>query len=424
MRYNTQKKFVNHLFFLLLMAAALNCSSSRQQKEYSDYELPSISHPSFYRTISGLTGMPLLEGNKVTILNTSESTFSSLHQLLEGAKKSINMEIYIFDSDETALKTSEILIRKAKEGVKIKMLVDFIGGRFLKKSLIRRFKKAGIEFYFYEPFDLLNLRKVNERTHRKLVIVDGIRGITGGFGISDFWTKGERGKKVRDLQVLVEGPVVVQMQSIFMRNWYKTTHQIFVGESYFPEIKNANGLKARMVTSKPRNGSSAIKHAYLLSINSSRKYFWMEHSYFVPDRILVDSLKKAAGRGVDVRIILPSVSTTDSPPAVHAGRRHYDELLAAGIQICEYQEDILHAKFAVADDLWTTLGSANFDTRSFYLSSEANLEIYSEVFASRIKSLFLEDLKLCKNVSLDKLRKRGWTFRFREWFYGLWEKQL
>jgi cardiolipin synthase len=299
--------------------------------------------------------------------------------------------------------------------VKVNLLVDAIGGSEMSTEMIEQLEESGVYFCYYNPLDFFDFDKTNRRTHRKLIIVDGSIGMTGGFGFSEFWdTDGSEPDRAHDIQVLVEGPVVGQMQSIFFQNWLEVSGEMLSGDEYFPELPAKGNMKTRMIHSSPHKGSSSIQHVYLLTIYAARKYFWMENSYFVPDRLSQKALIDAARRGVDVQLILATPETSDVGATVHAGRNYYGKLLRAGVKICEYRKQKLHSKFAIVDDVWSTLGSANFDNRSFKLNLEANVNVYDRGFAQNLKNVFQTDLKDCTQLTLSAFESRSFWQKSKE----------
>ncbi len=384
-----------------------------------------IRSPAFLRTMSGISAMPILSGNRIREINTGHESFEFLYRLIENAKKSINIEIYIYNDDEVGRYITKLLTEKVSQGVSVNLLVDGMGGREMGDELVEILSESGVNIQFHNPIGFTELNSINQRTHRKLIIIDGVIGMTGGFGFSQSWdTMGDEKERFRDFQVVVEGPVVAQMQSIFLQNWLEKTGQLLIGDDYFPHLEQAGNTKSRMIHSSPYRGSSSVQHVYLFSLNSSRDYFWMENSYFIPDRISLKSLTDAAKRGVDVRLILASPETSDVEVTVHAGRNYYKKLLKAGVHICEYKKQILHSKFAVADDMWSTVGSTNFDNRSFKLNMEANLNVYDRSFALRLKNIFQSDLNDCNAINLESFEKRTIWEHFKEYISGHFESLM
>ncbi|MEW5693270.1 MAG: phospholipase D-like domain-containing protein [Candidatus Hydrogenedentota bacterium] len=412
----------NRLVFLLsVISLVVGCLYERIIVVPSEVNL---EDPAFYQTISGISRTAILEGNDAQIINSGKETYKLICSLLENAQYSINIESYIYHDDEIGRKIAEILCRKSKSGVKINLIIDSFGARHLGGEIPALLKKAGVRLYFYHPIELGRFIRYINRTHRKLIIVDGKIGISGGFGISSHWLSEDESKNWYDIQVVIKGPSVFQMQSIFMEHWLELTGEVLTGPEYFPTLQKQGDVSLRIVGSSPRNGSSAIQHIYLFALNSARKNFFMENAYFVPDDLSVKSFIEAAKRGVDVRIIVPGLSATDAKAPIYAGRTYYGELLKNGVKIYEYKKQKLHSKFATADGLWTTIGSTNFDNRSFKLNEELNVNIYDKNFAEKMGQIFEKDLKDCEALDAKKFRRRPLTAKLKEYLYKLFEEQF
>jgi cardiolipin synthase len=285
---------------------------------------------------------------------------------------------------------------------------------------------AGVKLRFYHPFRMARYTKYFRRTHRKMVIVDGMCGLMGGFNIGDEWA-GDNGTDPnywRDLQAYINGPAAGQLQSIFMEHWFEITGELLAGSDYFPEIRPAGNLSIRFIGSSPRSGSSQLQTIYLFALSSARKTFWMENAYFVPDKNSIRAFCDAARRGVDVRLILPAIESTDIKAPIFAAKNYYRKLLESGVKIYEYSSRKLHAKFAVADGLWTTIGTTNFDNRSFRYHEEINLNVYDSRFANTVSDIFLNDQKSSRQVDILNFKRRSVSSRIKEMFYKLFEEQL
>lgn len=381
-----------------------------------------ISDAAFRRSVSGIGNRELLRGNKIELLEQSDETFNKMFRLLRGARRTINIEMYLLEDDAVGKKLVDILGARVKDGVRVNVLIDYIGGRYAG-SLPDRMQELGIDFRFFRA--PMSDGSINERTHRKLVIVDGRYGMTGGFGISEYWLNQEDPESsARDLQAFLRGPIVFQMQSVFLENWQETTGELLTGDEYFPELNPEGNVTARFIGSKPHRGSSAARKIYLYAIHSARKYIWMEQSYFLPDRAARRALIDAVKRGVDVRILVPALHTTDIPMVSLASHSYYKQLLKGGVRLYAYQKKHLHSKFAVADDIWSAVGSTNFDNRSFKLSREAGLDIYDRRIARRLKNIVLEDLKDSIEITLEDHQARPWSQKIKERFYRMFESQL
>jgi cardiolipin synthase len=304
------------------------------------------------------------------------------------------------------------------------VLVDWFGSWKIDKALLREMREAGAQVVLYNPLRWNTLTQMNNRTHRKLLVVDGKIGFTGGVGIADEWTGNAQDEKHwRDTHFRLEGPAVAQMQSAFMENWIEATGAVLHGEKYFPQLERRGSAEAQVFVSSPGGGGESAQFLYLLSIVSAAKSIRMSASYFVPDNVEVEAFTAALKRGVKVQIILPG-PLTDSETARRASRADWGPLLRAGAEIYEYQPTMFHAKVLVVDGLWTTVGSTNFDSRSFSVNDEANLNVYDRDFAAVQERIFEEDLKRARRVTLEEWQNRPWLSRLWERATALLSAQL
>lgn len=384
----------------------------------------SVGDHRFVSTISGISGETLSDGNRVTLLKDAKETFDALIEMLHSAKKTINIEIYIFEEGEIGRIIGDLLIQKAAEGVRINLLVDSIGSwGFLNSRIGNRMEKAGIRTHYYNRFFSTSLFSYNRRTHKKLVIVDGRRGMLGGFGISDKWYSDPH--PLKDLQVDVEGPVVLQMQRSFQKNWKEITGETFSDADYFPQPKTVGAVKARLINSSPYRGKGTLHQMFQFVLKSAKRYVWIETAYFIPDPFLRNGLKEAARRGVDVRLLVPALDSTDVKMTVFSSRNYYEELLEAGVKLYEYDGPMrLHSKWIIMDDAWATIGSANFDNRSLKITDEANLNLYDPTTVTELKRLFLDDQRDSKRLTLAKFNGRSLWNWFPEKFFYLFDSQF
>ncbi len=382
----------------------------------------------FISTITDVSGRDVTSGNSITILNTGKETFETLLKALSEAQRSINIEMYIFEDESTGQRVAQVLMERASAGVSVNLLVDSLGSMGLAGSEIeRRMVEAGVNLRYYNEFQFPFLLRYNQRSHKKIIVVDEEIGLTGGFGFSDAWDDTEDSSdKMRDVQLYVEGPIARQMLEDFHSNWGESPEpDAKKDRSFYQKVKRKiKGLRARFIGSSPYRGRDTVYQLLLFAIQSSRNYFWMETAYFVPDRPLVDALKEASRRGVDVRLVLATSDRTDVAATVYAGRNYYEELLESGVQIYEYHKKRLHSKFALMDDGWCTLGSANFDNRSMQLDDEGNLSIYEKQFVIKMKEIFLADLNDTKPVRIEEFQDRGISEKLKESLFGLIESQL
>jgi len=378
----------------------------------------------FLQTMHALTGSPMSEGNLVIILKNGIEIFPAMLTAIRDAQKTINLEFYIYWDGEIGRKFAEALAEKARAGVAVKVVLDAVGSAQMSKSLVNFMARNGIDLEWYHPLRWYTLSTVNHRTHRKLLIVDGRIGFSGGVGIADDWLGDADAKNHwRDTVARVEGPVVTQMQSAFMDNWVKSRGELLTGLDYFPALAPTGPHLTQVLKSSPSEGSSTVKLLYIISIVSAVKSIYIANAYFVPDADTIRALEGAVRRGVDVRVIVPG-EFTDVPIVRQASRWHYELLLRRGIRIFEFQPTMMHAKTMVVDGAWTTIGSSNFDDRSFRLNDEVNINVYNDDVAAQMETMFHADLARCEEVTLRKWFRRGWLDRAKENVAGFFRPQL
>lgn len=384
-----------------------------------------IEDPQFARTMGSLLGRSLTPGNKVLPLINGEQIFPAMLNAIAGAKRSINFETYIYWSGDIGKRFSDALGERARAGVKTSVLVDWVGAAKMDRSLIESMRSSGVSVSYYRPLRWYTLVRMNNRTHRKLLIIDGRVGFTGGVGIADLWDgHAQDPQHWRDTHFQIEGPVVAQLQAAFMDNWIRTRGHVLHGDDYFPslEVQPANQF-AQVFRSSAREGSDSMRLMYLLAIAAARKSIHMENAYFVPDDLSVRMLVAARKRGVDVQIIVPG-DHTDQTVVSHASRAHWGPLLAAGVKIFRYRPTMLHCKIFIVDHAWTSVGSTNFDNRSFRLNDEANLNVFDAGFAAENEAQFERDKANADDYSLADWRQRGTGEKISEWLANWFRPQL
>ena len=378
----------------------------------------------FIQTMHALSGMPLLEGNSIQVLRNGVQFFPSMLAAIHNARKTINAEFYIYWDGEIARKFAEELAERARAGVKVNVILDAVGSASTSRELVLFLERNGVVVEWYHPLRWYTLSRVNHRTHRKLLIVDGEIGFSGGMGIADVWLgDADSRDHWRETVVRVEGPAVTQMQSAFMDNWVKSRGELLTGLDYFPQTGRRGDCLAHVVKSSPSEGSSAAKLLYIVSIVAAKRSIYICSAYFVPDRDTIRAMEGAVRRGVDVRVIVPG-ELTDVPIVRHAGRFFYHQLLKRGIRIFEYQPTMMHAKSMVVDGIWTTIGSSNFDDRSFRLNDEANVNIYDESIAVRMEQMFFEDLARSEEITRRRWVQRPRMDKIKERVAGWFKPQL
>ena len=400
------------LYTLILAVLILIIWSTRRERE-SHVEVPRID--SFEETlpsIAGLTGSPIQAGNRVEILQDGDGFFPPLLKDIAAARESIHLETYVWWKGEICAQVADALAEKAREGVEVRLTLDAVGSNKGDKELFERMEKAGVRIAFFHPFLLQDLGLFNNRTHRKIAIFDGRIGYVFGHGFAEEWTgRGQDEKHWRDTGVRIEGPVVNSIQETFAENWVEQTAEALVGEKYFPRLPSAGGVRAHMTASSPQGGVSRLELLFKLAIGAAEKEILIQNPYFIPDGEMVGLLEKAAERGVEIRIMLPG-AVTDSSVVRHAGHRRYEELLASGIEIWEFQPSLNHQKVMIVDGLWSHVGSTNLDDRSLDINDEASVGLIDTGVAGELKEAFERDLKVSSQVTLEEWRKRSAWHRF------------
>ncbi len=378
----------------------------------------------FVQTMHALTGAPLSPDNRVDILRNGVQIFPAMLAAIRVARKTINLEFYIYWDGQVGRQFAEALAERARAGVAVKVILDAIGSGGMSQSLIDFMHGNGVDLEWYHPVRWYTLSRLNHRTHRKLLVVDGEVGFSGGVGIADEWLGDADSKDHwRETVARVEGPVVTQMQFAFMDNWVKSRGELLTGLDYFPAVGPRGHHLTQVIKSSPSEGSSTVKLLYIVSIVSATRSIYIANAYFVPDRDTIRALEGAVRRGVDVRVIVPG-EHVDVPIARQASRRQYDHLLRRGIRIFEYQPTMMHAKTMVVDGIWSTIGSSNFDDRSFRLNDEVNVNVYDDGIAAQMERMFFDDLSKSQEITLRQWFRRSWLDRVKERLAGRLRPQL
>ncbi|AMO23695.1 phospholipase D-like domain-containing protein [Ramlibacter solisilvae] len=402
----------------------LNLASGEKKIEQRLERLYATNDPQFRRAMGNLLGPPILEGNKTEVLVNGDMIFAAMLSAIKQARRTITFETYIYWSETIGREFADALIERARAGVKVHVLLDWVGSSRMDARYLEEMKAAGIEVERYHEPHWSNLQRMNNRTHRKVLVVDGVVGFTGGVGIADKWRGNAQDKEHwRDTHFRVEGPVVAQMQAVFMDNWIKATGRVMHGEDYFPALKVRGDEAAQMFSSSPTGGSESMHLMYLMAITAATRSIHLSNSYFVPDELVVKALAAAARRGVQVRVITPGPDI-DTDVVRRASRARWGELLEAGVVIAEYQPTMFHCKVLVIDGLMVSVGSTNFDNRSFRINDEANLNVVSEAFARRQIQIFDEDFRQSKPMTLQAWRGRPWQEKALERVASLFGNQL
>ena len=380
-------------------------------------ELPTldIKQPAFAATLGAYTGTTVVGGNRVEILLNGAEIFPAKLALIRGARRTINYAQYVFEDGQPAEDVAAALAERCRAGIKVNVLLDAVGTLAMPSALREEMSSAGCRVESYRPLSPFTIERVNYRNHRRILVVDGLVGVTGGSGTSGKWSgDGRQEGHWRDTDVLVEGPVIEQLQGAFAENWLEATGVAIGGPEYFPRRRlDSKGLvDAQVVRSSPAGGSTAMYTMFLLALASARHSIHITNPYFVPDEKMINTLLAAANRGVEVVLLIPGA--IDHNLVRQASRSEFGRLLENGVQIYEYRPALLHAKTMIVDGIWSTVGSTNLDYRSFSLNEELNVAIYDVGTARRLERIFADDLANSRRVMYKDWKNRGFASRFLE----------
>ena len=385
---------------------AVNLTTGEKQLDQQVPRLYASPDPQFKRAMGSLLGPGIVGGNRVQALINGEQIFPAMLQAIRNAEHSITFETYIYWSGDIGRAFATALADRAKAGVKVHVLLDWVGSGKIDDGFLLEMEKSGVEVRKFHKPAWYNLAKLNNRTHRKLLVVDGKTGFTGGVGIAPQWTGDARNPdEWRDSHYRIEGPAVAQMQAVFMDNWLKETGQVMHGEAYFPALSPVGKSDAQVFSSSPSGGSESMQLMYLLSITAAEKTIDLSSAYFVPDAMTTRALTAALQRGVRLRIFMPG-KIIDAETVRAASRGGWGPLLEAGAELYEYQPTMYHCKVMIIDQLLVSVGSTNFDNRSFRLNDEANLNVFDKAFAAAQTEMFEADLKRSRRVTLPEWESR------------------
>ena len=409
---------------LVAVLAVLNFAGGEKKIDQRIPRLYSSDDPQFSRTMGLLLGPAIVDGNRFEVLVNGDQIFPSMLSAIRSARRTITFETYIYWSGRIGQEFADALAERAQAGVKVHVLLDWVGSDKMNKAYLEEMERAGVEIRRYHKPQWYNLSKLNNRTHRKLLVVDGAIGFTGGVGIADEWTGSAQDENHwRDTHFKAEGPVVGQMQAVFMDNWMKATGAVLHGDAYFPPPTVVAHTRAQMFMSSPTSGAESMHLMYLLALTAAKRSIHLSMAYFVPDDLASETLIAALKRGVKVQIILPGPKG-DAAIVRRASRARWGELLKAGAEIYEDQPTMYHCKGLIVDGFLVSVGSTNFDNRSFSLNDEANLNIFDTDFAREQIDIFQTDLARSHRYTLDEWKDRPISERIWEHASSLLGTQL
>ena len=401
---------------LLVVVLAMNFARPEKKLERKIEHRYSVADPQFKREMGVLLGPAILPGNTVTDLENGDEIFPAMLQAIASARKTVTFETYIYWSGEMGRKFADALAERARAGVHVNVTIDWVGSISMDEALLEKMQDAGVHVQRYRPLHWYNLSRMNNRTHRKLLVIDGKVGFTGGVGIGDPWQgHAQDPDHWRDMHFRIEGPAVAQIQSAFNDNWIKTSGEVLNGVDYFPALAPAGSMDAHMFVSSPAGGSESMHLMYLMAIAAAEHSIDLAAAYFIPDELISKALVAARHRGVRIRVLMPG-KNTDSDAARVASKASWGPLLLAGVEMYEYEPTMFHNKMLIVDHEMVSVGSTNFDLRSFQLNDEASLNVYNHAFAERMTAVFEQDLQPTRRYTYEIWKKRPWKEKFTERF--------
>jgi cardiolipin synthase len=386
-------------------------------------DMPNIilGEPSFYPTLAAHTDASIIAGNRIELLFDGDQIFPAMLKAIRGARKSITYAQYLYEDGAIAHEIAEAFAERCRSGVQVKILLDSLGAGNIPQDIPDLWKQSGCQlewferikvFQFVTPWELLNY---NHRSHRRILVIDGRIGFTGGHGVSDAWTgDGRTTGHWRQTDVRVEGPIVQQLQAAFVESWRRTTGNVLGDDSYFPALALQGKVYAQIVKSSPLGSSFGTYLLFLLSITSAQKSIHIANPYFFPDSRIEEALINAVKRGVKVVVLTPEKG--DHATTSSASHNGFGAFLLGGVEIYEYHPALMHAKAMVVDGVWATVGSANLDYRSLAINEEINLVVYDTGFAGQLEKSFQEDLKYSKKLTYEAWKSRSLVEKILEWF--------
>ena len=412
------------LFFISIVLVFCLFFIRRKTLEYRLEHSFAISSPEFFGSALALSNPVPESGNKIELLNNGDECFPAMLAAIRSAKKTVNFAAYIVKSDTIGHQFRDAFCERARAGIEVRLLLDGVGsGWGLDNSDVRMMTDAGCKFSYYHPVRSWRMDRTNRRSHRRILVVDGKIGFTGGIAFSDRWGGHAQDENHwRDTHVRLEGPVVTQLQSAFQGHWVKTFNEALTGAGQFPPLSPAGDMKAQIVESHSFS-SAPIPLVQAVTFASAEKRIWITNPYCTPSDEQVDLLVKAVKRKVDVRFLLPGPHN-DQPMTESAGRTAYGHLLEGGVKIYEYQPTMIHSKTMVADGLFSMVGSSNLDPRSSEINEEIDLVVYDEKFAHEMEAAFEKDQQQSREYTLEDFKKRSWWERTTEWLMIPFRSQL
>jgi cardiolipin synthase len=375
-------------------------------------------------SLSGLTLGTAVAGNRVEV-HENGAFFDVLIARIRAARHSVHFETFLWQDGQLGRRVAAALIERARAGVQVRVLLDAQGSNKAGKDVVEQMRTAGCRVTFFHKRALRNIGVLNDRDHRKVVIIDGREAFAGGHCIVDDWLgNAEDGKHYADVSVHLHGPIVHSLQGAFSENWAGETGELFCGDGVFPELEPAGEVRIHAVFAKPENSAPTVKILHHTAICLAHKRIWIQNPYFIPEPDAIDAFGDAVKRGVDVRVLMPSTGGSDNPMVQHAGHRNFEKLLKCGVRLFEYPHTLLHQKIMTVDGVWSAIGSSNFDDRSFEINDEISLSIADPALAERLDGIFEKYVQRAREVKLENWRRRGVLHRVTDHAFYLLNELL
>ena len=369
-------------------------------------------------SLAGLALGTAVAGNCVEVLENG-AFFDVLLERIRAAEKSVHFETFLWKEGVLGQRMADALSERARAGLQVRVLLDAVGSKDAGDTTRRQMQDAGCRVVFFHKRSIYNIGVMNDRDHRKLVVIDGREAFVGGHCIVDTWLGNAEDKShYADLSVRLHGPIVHSVQAAFSENWGGQTGELFMGDAVFPALEPAGDVMIHAAYAKPEGSAPAVKILHHTVICLARKRLWIQNPYFIPKPEAIDAMGAAVKRGVDVRVLMPATSGSDNPMVQHAGHRNFEKLLRCGVRLFEYPHTLLHQKVMTVDGVWSAIGSSNFDDRSFDTNDEITLGILDATVAERLDAVFEKYAPHCKEIELQAWNKRGLWHKLKDnWFY-------
>lgn len=365
-------------------------------------------------SLAGLTLGTAVGGNHVQVLENG-AFFDVLLARIGAARQSVHFETFLWKDGQLGRRLADALSERARAGVQVRVMLDAQGAKGVGEAVTRQMRDAGCSVRFFHQRSLRNIGVLNDRDHRKIVVLDGREAFVGGHCIVDDWLgDAEDHRHVADVSVHLHGPIVHSVQGAFSENWAGETGELFLGDDVFPRLEPAGDVLIHAVFAKPENSAPTVKILHHTAICVARHRIWIQNPYFIPEPDAIDAFGAAVKRGVDVRVLMPATSGSDNPMVQHAGHRNFEKLLKCGVRLFEYPHTLLHQKIMTVDGVWCAIGSSNFDDRSFETNDEISLSVSDATLARRLDAIFEKYVQRADEIRLEAWQRRGWAHKLKD----------